>query len=110
MFKIFEKYGIIATMKNKDEILKKLSEIKPMLEREYNITEIGLFGSFIKGEQNEDSDIDILIDHKSGLTFFKLIDLEKLLTDIFNIKIDIAFKKYLKKNIGKRILSEVIYV
>lgn len=97
-------------MKDKNEILKTLKELKPILERDYNITEIGLFGSYLRGEQNQNSDIDILVDHKSGLTFFKLIDLEKFLNKTFNIKVDIAFKKYLKKNIGKRILSEVNYV
>lgn len=97
-------------MRDKDEILKKLKKLKPILEKDYNITEIGLFGSYLRGEQNQDSDIDILLDHKSGLTFFKLIDLENLLNQTFNIKVDIAFKKYLKKNIGKRILSEVNYV
>ncbi len=97
-------------MKNKDEILKTLKELKPILEKDYNITEIGLFGSYLRGEQNQDSDIDILLDHKSGLTFFKLLDLETLLNKTFNIKVDIAFKKYLKKNIGKHILSEVTYV
>lgn len=97
-------------MKNKEEILQKLKELKPILEKDYNITEIGLFGSYLRGEQNQNSDIDILLDHKSGLTFFKLIDLENLLNKTFNIKVDIAFKKYLKKNIGKRILSEVNYV
>lgn len=97
-------------MKDKNEIIRILKELKPILEKDYNITEIGLFGSYLRGEQNQDSDVDILLDHKSGLTFFKLIDLEKLLTDKFNIKVDIAFKKYLKNNIGKRILSEVNYV
>lgn len=97
-------------MKDKNEILKILKEIKPVLEKDYNITEIGLFGSYLRGEQNQNSDIDILLDHKSGLTFFKLIDLEKFLTDIFHIKVDVAFKKYLKKNIGKNILAEVKYV
>ncbi len=97
-------------MKDKDEILHILKELKPILQKDYNITEIGLFGSYLRGEQNKNSDIDILLDHRSGLTFFKLIDLEKLLTKTFNIKVDIAFKKYLKKNIGKRILSEVRYV
>jgi uncharacterized protein len=97
-------------MKSKNEIIRILKELKPVLEKDYNITEIGLFGSYLRGEQNQDSDVDILLDHKSGLTFFKLIDLEKLLTDKFNIKVDIAFKKYLKNNIGKRILSEVNYV
>lgn len=97
-------------MKDKNEIIKILKELKPILERDYNITEIGLFGSYLRGEQNQNSDIDILLDHKSGLTFFKLIDLENLLNKTFGVKIDIAFKKYLKKNIGKRILSEVNYV
>lgn len=97
-------------MKDKNEILNILKDIKPVLENEYNITEVGLFGSYLRGEQTPNSDIDILLDHKSGLTFFKLIDLEKFLTEIFNIKVDIAFKKYLKKNIGKNILGEVKYV
>jgi len=97
-------------MKDKNEILKILKEIKPDLEKDYNITEIGLFGSYLRGEQTQKSDIDILLDHKSGLTFFKLIDLEKFLTNILGVKVDIAFKKYLKRNIGKRILSEVDYV
>lgn len=97
-------------MKDKDEILRKLKEIKPVLEKDYNITEIGLFGSYLREEQTPDSDIDLLIDHKNGLTFFKLFELENFLHKIFNVKIDIAFKKYLKKNIGKNILSEVKYV
>lgn len=97
-------------MKDKNEIIRILKELKPTLEKDYNITEVGLFGSYLRGEQNQDSDIDILLDHKSGLTFFKLIDLENLLNTTFNIKVDIAFKKYLKKNIGKHILSEVNYV
>ena len=97
-------------MKSKNEILNTLKELKPILEQNYNITEIGLFGSYSRGEQTENSDIDILVDHKNGLTFFKLIDLENLLEKTFNLKVDIAFKKYLKKNIGKNILSEVAYV
>lgn len=97
-------------MKDKNEILKILKKIKPVLVKEYNITEIGLFGSYIRGEQTQNSDIDILLDHKSGLTFFKLLDLENFLSKVLNIKVDIAFKKYLKKNISKKILSEVNYV
>jgi len=97
-------------MKNKEEILNTFKKIKPILEKDYFITEIGLFGSYLHGEQTENSDIDILLDHKSGLTFFKLIDLENFLNNVLDIKVDIAFKKYLKQKIGKNILSEVIYV
>lgn len=97
-------------MKNKKEILQILKDLKPILQKDYNITEIGVFGSYLRDEQTLNSDVDILIDHNSGLTFFKLIDLENLLKSALNIRVDIAFKKYLKKNIGKQILSEVKYV
>lgn len=52
-------------MKTKDltnkEILKSLRENKDVL-RKYNVKKIGLFGSYIKGEQKEDSDIDFLVE------------------------------------------------
>jgi uncharacterized protein len=94
----------------RNEVIDKLKEIKPILEKEYFVTEIGVFGSYVRGEQTSNSDVDILIDHSRGLTFFKLIDLENFISSVLNTKVDIAFKKYLKPQIGKKILSEVIYV
>ena len=99
-------------MKKIDEIIEKIKEIKPQLEKEYNITEIGIFGSYIREEQTESSDIDILIeyDRTKSMSMFKFLGLEEFLSSILNKKIDLVTKKALKPRIGKRILSEIIYV
>lgn len=93
-----------------DKIISKFKNIKPVLMKDYNITELGVFGSFVRGEQKSTSDIDILIDYKEGTSILTLGGLQYLLTELFGTKIDIVMKKTLKKRIGKQILSEVIYV
>jgi len=97
-------------MKNINEIITKLKELKPDIEKKFNITELGVFGSFARNEQNEESDIDILVDYKDGTSLLTLGGLQYMLSTLFNTKVDIVMKKSLKKRIGKQILSEVIYV
>ncbi len=97
-------------MNNKDEILHKLRELKPILESDYNITEIGLFGSYVRNEQKAESDIDILVNYKPDTSLFTLGGLQYFLSEIFNKKVDIVMKNSLKKRTGKHILSEVVYV
>jgi hypothetical protein len=64
------------------------------------VQSIGLFGSYLRGEADENSDIDILID---------LSD-EQSLSAKFDKKVDLVIKRDLKRTIGERILSEVVYV
>lgn len=97
-------------MENINQIISKLKEIKPDLEKDYDITELGVFGSFVRGEQNINSDIDILIDYKEGTSLLTLGGLQYMLSELFKTKVDLVMKKTLKKQIGKQILSEVIYV
>jgi len=96
----------------------KLEEIKSILKAEkkelasLGIKDIGIFGSYIRGDAEETSDIDILVDVSpdSDLTLFSLIDIEMKLSEKFNRKVDLVIKSDLKPNIGKRILREVEYV
>ena len=97
-------------MKDIDKIILKLKELKSEIEDRYNVTEIGVFGSFVRDEQTPESDIDILIDYKDGTSIFTLGGLQYMLSELFNAKVDLVMKKTLKKQIGKQILSEVIYV
>jgi len=99
-------------MKDLDKIIEKLREIKPFLAQEYNITEIGIFGSYARGEQTETSDIDILVeyDRSKKMSLFKFIGLEDFLKSVFNKKVDLVTRKALKPRMGKRILNEVIFV
>lgn len=97
-------------MRDINEIISKLKELKPELEKNFSLTELGVFGSFVRNEQTDDSDIDILIDYKEGTSILTLGGLQYMLSEIFNTKVDIVMKKSLKKRIGEQILSEVIYV
>lgn len=76
------------------------------------IDHIGLFGSYAREEQKEDSDIDIFISFKEGHeTFNNFMDLSYLLEEIFEgVKVEIVTKNGLSPYIGPKILKEVEYV
>lgn len=93
--------------KDAEFFMKILRQHLPELREKYSVNYLGVFGSYIRGEQTEDSDLDILVqfDKKPGL--LKYIELENYLSDLLGIKVDLVMKSALKPNIGKRILSEV---
>lgn len=99
-------------MKTKNEILNKLKEIKPILYRDFYIKSLGLFGSYVRGENSDSSDIDLLFEYDEDKAFslFTLIDLEDFLTKLFNVKIDLVNKKTIKPALKENILKEVIFI
>lgn len=97
----------MKTLKEIEILIKKNRE---ELKQKYGLNKIGIFGSYVKGEQDEDSDIDILVEVKRPMGLIKFIKLENCLSEIFGIKVDLVTKKALKPYIGKRILQEVRYV
>ncbi|MFZ5764174.1 MAG: nucleotidyltransferase family protein [Thermodesulfobacteriota bacterium] len=90
-----------------NQIKDKLAKELPEINARYKIQSLGLFGSYIKNEQTEKSDLDILVTFNETPSLFKFLELENYLTDILNIKVDLVMKNSLKPNIGKRILDEV---
>jgi predicted nucleotidyltransferase len=71
---------------------------------------MGIFGSYVRGEQNETSDVDVLIDFEQAPSLLKFIELENYLSDTLGVKVDLVMKRVLKPRIGKNILAEVIYL
>lgn len=96
-------------MITKKEILNKLSELKPMLYKDYAVKEIGLFGSFSDNSFSEDSDIDILVELERPIGW-KFFSLEIFLENTFGRKIDLVTKNALKDQIKESILKQVNYV
>jgi uncharacterized protein len=94
-------------MKQLDDILRHLRALQPDLQRRYPIQGMGVFGSYLRGEQREGSDLDLLIECGNGMTFLDLAGLQEELTEALGVKVDIANRRTLKKRIGERILSEV---
>jgi predicted nucleotidyltransferase len=99
--------------------MKTLTEIKQILEAqkgylaaEYGVTIVGVFGSYVRGEQRCDSDVDILIEleRPPRISLIGLVELEHYLSDVLGMKVDVAIKKNLRKRVGERILSEVVPV
>ena len=99
-------------MKTFDEIRKTLSEHKSELRQKYTVKEIGVFGSYVRGEQRRKSDVDILVEFEesSTLSLLDFIGLENHLSDVLGVKVDLVEKHTLKPRIGKHVLEEVVNV
>ena len=87
----------------KNEILNELSKNKSYIEQNFEVDKIGLFGSYAKGKQTEDSDIDIYVEFKHK-TFDNLAGLWNYLEELYHKKIDLFHKH---KNNNKVIISNI---
>lgn len=96
--------------RNLKEVLNIIIEHKKLLEERYKVKEIGVFGSFVRGEQKRSSDIDILVDFYEVPDLFKFIRLERYLQRILKKKVDLVRKPAIRKELKEKILSEVVYI
>ncbi len=83
---------------------------KPEIVKKYHVSEIGVFGSYTREEQSQESDIDILVSFKKPIGFIKFMRLEFFLSELLGKKVDLVTKDALKPHIGQVILSETQYV
>lgn len=97
-------------MKTLEEIKQSLSEQKPKLVEKYKIKQIGLFGSYVRGEQQPHSDVDILIDFNEYPSLLEFVGLEDELSQSLGLKVDLVMKSGLKPHIGQQILREAVYL
>ena len=89
-----------------DEIKTKLRELMPVLRQKYHVRTLEVFGSYVRGEAREVSDLDLLVTFEKTPTLFQFIELENFLTDVLHVKVDPVMKSALKPRIGKFILRE----
>ena len=89
----------------KDDIKRVLSA-NPKVLKKYKVNAIALFGSYVRNEQNENSDIDFLVEFDKGITLFDIVMLEDTLSGILKKKVTIVSKRGLSKYIGPYILQE----
>lgn len=82
----------------------------PKLTQKYNISYLGIFGSYIRGEQKEDGDLDILVEFSKEPDLFEFIGLKQELSEILGVEVDLVMKSALKPRIRKGILKEVVQV
>lgn len=89
-----------------------LQQHLPEVQQKYQVQQLGIFGSFVRGEQTDTSDVDVLVefdpDARFGLLTF--CQLENDLSELLQRKVDLVMKDGLKPRLGERILQEVIYL
>jgi len=93
-----------------EEIKRIIREHKPTLEKQFKVRSVAIFGSYARGEQEEGSDVDILVEFSEPIGFFTFLDLEEYLEGLLGIGVDLVSRKALKPRIGKHILEEMVPV
>jgi uncharacterized protein len=82
----------------------------PRLRREFHVATLGLFGSFVKGTQRHDSDLDVLVTFEKTPSLLRLIELENQLSDRLGLKVDLVMRDSLKSWIRPEVLSDLMPV
>jgi uncharacterized protein len=97
-------------MKTLKEIKEVINLHKDFIYNVYNINEIGIFGSYVNGKQNNKSDIDILVEYREIPDLIKFINLEIFLEELLDTKVDLVRKSSIRKELKDNILRETIYL
>jgi len=97
-------------MKTISQIENILKSNKAFLFQKYHLKELGVFGSYLRNEQKNESDLDVLVEYEQTPGLFSFVRLEEELSKLLGVKVDLVMKSALKPYIGKRILEEVHYL
>ena len=93
-----------------EDIKRVLNENFELIGKRYKVKTLGVFGSYVRGEESENSDVDVLVEFDEPVGFFKFLELEEYLGGIIGRKVDLVTRKALKPRIGRRILDEVVFL
>ncbi|OQX22535.1 MAG: nucleotidyltransferase [Candidatus Altiarchaeales archaeon A3] len=91
------------------EIEEKLKKHKQLLNEKFKVKNIGIFGSYARGEESKDSDVDVMVEFY-GPVGWEFIDLKEFLEGLIKKDIDLVTIMALKPRLKDNILKEVVYV
>ena len=74
------------------------------------MTSMGVFGSYVRGQERKRSDLDLLVEFEQAPSMFRFIELQEYLSELLGVKVDLVMERALKPGIGQRILAEVVPV
>jgi predicted nucleotidyltransferase len=99
-----------AVVCTKDDVMLLLRQNQTRI-RSLGVKRLGLFGSFVRGQQTSDSDVDILVEFESGQkTFDHFMQLSFLLEELLGRPVELVTPESLSPHIGPRVLAEVEHV
>jgi uncharacterized protein len=95
---------------NVKDLIARLRELKPFVKARYKAKEMSLFGSFVRGEQEAGSDIDVLVDFEEEADLLDLMGLSLYLEETLQRKVDVVPKNALREELRESVLSELVPV
>jgi predicted nucleotidyltransferase len=96
--------------KEVEEIRKTLKSLEEQIRKEYKAEIIGLFGSYVREERKESSDVDILARFLEGATLFDFVGLADFLEEKLNLRVDLVSDRAIRQELREQILKEVMVI
>ncbi len=93
-----------------EQLLASLRAEMPYLVERFGVRSLALFGSYVRGEATDLSDVDILVEYTAAPTLFEFVRLKSHLTELLGLPVDLVMRSALKPRIGAAILAELVPV
>ena len=97
-------------MKSLEEIKEIIKSHREELKERYRVRSIAIFGSYVRGEQREESDIDLLVEFEGSVSLLHIVSVENYLSDILGMKVDLVPRKNIREELRETIIKEAIAV
>jgi uncharacterized protein len=97
-------------MRNTTEMLDTLRSMRHELATQYHVSSIGIFGSYSKKNQTEQSDLDLVVEFNQPIGMMAFVHLKNMISDRLNIKVDLVTPEGLHPLIRDQVMHEVVYV
>jgi hypothetical protein len=95
-------------MKTLDEIRETIKAHQDVLAQKYGLTAVGVFGSYVRGEEKAGSDLDVLVEILRPIDLLELVGAEIYLTELLGLKVDLVPKRSLRMELRETILKEAV--
>jgi predicted nucleotidyltransferase len=96
--------------KEVEEIRRTLKSLEEQIRKEYKAEILGLFGSYVRGEHRESSDVDVLARFLEGASLFDFVGLADFLEEKLNLRVDVVSDRAIREELREQILKEVVRV
>jgi predicted nucleotidyltransferase len=97
-------------MKTLDEIRTIIRQHRDILAEKYGVAVVGVFGSYVRGEQKGQSDIDLLVEILHPISLLELVGAEIYLTEVLSIKVDLVPKRDVREELRETIFAEALAI
>jgi len=97
-------------VKTLQEVTRLLREHQEVLAQKYGVTVVGVFGSYVRGEERAESDLDLLVEFLRPVSLLELVGAELYLSEVLGVKVDLVPRRSLRPELREVILSQAVPV